>query len=107
MIDKNDKAHMLIFRGTDWYKDLSPQQMQQVADRWMAWFKRLTDEGIAVAGNPLEPQGKVVSGKNGRTIVDGPFAEAKETIGGFFLLNVKTLDEAVAIAEQCPGLPYG
>ena len=40
-------------------------------------------------------------------VADGPFAESKETIGGYFLLNVGTMDEAVAIAQQCPGLPYG
>ena len=47
-----------------------------------------------------------MSGKN-RAVSDGPFAEAKETIGGYFLLKVATMDEAVAIAKQCPGLPYG
>ncbi len=98
---------MLIFRGTDWYKGLSPEEMQQVGQRWMAWFNGLKDQGKAVAGNPLEPAGKVVSGKNGRVVSDGPFAESKETIGGYFLLNVKSLEEAVAIAQQCPGLPYG
>jgi hypothetical protein len=72
----------------------------------MAWFNRLKDEGTAIAGNPLEPQGKIVSGKN-RVVSDGPFAESKETIGGYFLLRVNTLDEAVVIAQQCPGLPYG
>ena len=38
---------------------------------------------------------------------DGPFAESKETIGGYFLLKVDTMDEAVAVAQQCPGLAYG
>lgn len=97
---------MLIFRGTDWYKGLSPEQMQQVADKWMAWFNGLKNEGTAIAGNPLEREGKIVSGKN-RVVSDGPFAESKETIGGYFLLKVSTMDEAVAIAQQCPGLPYG
>ena len=60
-----------------------------------------------MAGSPLEPEGKVVSGKNGRVVADGPFAESKEAIGGYFLLRVNTLDEAVAIAKACPGLPYG
>jgi len=97
---------MLIFRGTDWYKGLSPEQMQQLADQWMAWFNRLKDQGTAIAGNPLEREGKIVSGKNW-VVSDGPFAESKETIGGYFLLKVNTLDEAVAIAQQCPGLPLG
>ena len=97
---------MLIFRGTDWYKGLSPEQMQQVADKWMAWFNGLKNEGTAIAGNPLEREGKIVSGKN-RVVSDGPFAESKETIGGYFLLKVGSMDEAVVIAQQCPGLPYG
>ncbi len=98
---------MLIFRGTDWYKGLSPEEMQRLADQWMAWFNRLKDQGKAIAGNPLEREGKIVSGKNGRVVSDGPFAESKETIGGYFLLKVNTLDEAVAIAQECPGLSYG
>ncbi len=99
-------GYMLIFRGTDWYKGLSSEEMQQVGDKWMAWFKGLMASGQAVAGNPLEREGKIVSGKN-KAVSDGPFAEAKETIGGYFLLKVNSLDEAVSIAQQCPGLPYG
>ena len=97
---------MLIFRGTDWYKGLSPEEMQQISDKWMVWFKGLMASGKAVAGNPLEREGKIVAGKN-RVVSDGPFAESKETIGGYFLLKVNTMDEALAIAKDCPGLPFG
>ncbi len=103
---KHDQ-HMLIFRGTDWCKGLSPEQMQQIAGEWMAWFERLTAQGKVIAGNPLEAEGKVVSGNKGRVVADGPFVESKEAIGGYFLLRVDDLEEAVAIAQQCPGLPYG
>jgi len=103
MSSETQNGYMLIFRGTDWYKGLSPEETQRVADNWMAWFKRLTAEGKATAGNPLEREGKIVSGKRG-TVSDGPFAESKETIGGYFLLDVNSLDEAVAIAQECPGL---
>ena len=99
--------YMLLFRGNDWHKGLSPEQMQQVASQWMAWFEGLTAQGKAVAGNPLGFEGKVVSGKNGRMVADGPFAESKEAIGGYFLLQVQSLDEAVAIAQECPGLAHG
>jgi hypothetical protein len=107
MNEQTHNGHMLIFRGTNWHQGLSPEEMQQVGERWMAWFNGLKDQGKAIAGNPLEPAGRIVSGKNGRVISDGPFAESKETVGGYFLLNVPTLNEAVAIAQQCPGLPYG
>lgn len=104
MTDKN--AYMLIFRGNEWHKGLSPEEMQKISDQWMAWFKGLTEQGKAVAGNPLEPRGKIVSGAGGH-VVDGPFAESKEAVGGYFLLKVSDMDEAVAIAQDCPGLPYG
>ena len=99
--------YLLLFRGNDWYKGLSPEEMQAVAGKWMAWFKRLMDEGTCLAGQPLEREGKTVSGKNGRVVSDGPFAESKEAVGGYFLLRVNTMDEAVAIAKDCPGLAYG
>jgi len=106
MSTQNQSGYMLLFVGMDWHKGLSPEQTQKVSEEWMAWFKGLTEEGKAVAGHPLGFEGKVVSGKN-RTVTDGPFAEAKEAIGGYFMLDVATLDEAVEIARQCPGLPYG
>jgi hypothetical protein len=107
MSAKNDNGYMLLFRGNAWQKGLSPEQMQKVANDWMAWFKSLIEKGTAVAGSPLEPEGKIISGKNGRVVSDGPFAESKEAIGGYFLLKVKTMDEALTIARLCPGLPHG
>src|SRR6266446_5789720 len=106
MNTQNQNGYMLLFRGTELRKSLSPEQMQKVSEDWMAWFKRLTQQGKAVAGNPLEREGKIVSGKE-RVVSDGPFAESKEAIGGYFLLDVATMEEAVAIARDCPGLPYG
>ena len=103
---KNQSGYMLLFVGMEWHKGLAPEQTQKVSEDWMAWFKGLCEEGKAVAGHPLGLEGKTVSGKN-RTVTDGPFAEAKEAIGGYFLLDVATMDEAVAIARQCPGLPFG
>ncbi len=106
MNTQNQSGYMLLFVGMDWHKGLSPEQTQKVSEDWMAWFKGLMAEGRAVAGHPLGFEGKSVSGKN-RAVTDGPFAEAKEAIGGYFMLDVATMDEAVAIARQCPGLPYG
>ena len=98
---------MLLFRGNDSHKGLSPEEMQDVANQWMAWFNRLTQQGKVLAGNPLEPEGKTVSGKSGSVVADGPFAESKEAIGGYLVLDVETIDEAVAIAQSIPGLAYG
>ena len=106
MNTQNENGYMLLFRGNAWLKNLSSEDKQKVTNEWMAWFRRLMNEGRAIAGNPLESEGKIVSGKN-CVVSDGPFAESKEAIGGYFLLDIATMDEAVAIARECPGLPYG
>ena len=106
MNTQNQNGYMLLFRGNDWTKSLSPEEKQKVTDQWMAWFKGLTNEGKAVAGNPLERESKIVSGKN-RVVSDGPFAESKEAIGGYLTLDVETIEEAIAIAQSSPGLAYG
>src|SRR5437899_625505 len=107
MDTKKEPEYMLLFRGNDWAKGLSPEQIQEVMNGWMSWFEGLTNRGIAKAGQPLEREGKIVSGKKGRVVADGPFAESKEAVGGYFLLRVDTLDQAVAIAKDCPALDHG
>jgi hypothetical protein len=107
MNSQTNNGYLLVFRGTDWCKGLSPEQMQQIGTEWMTWYQRLSDSGKVTGGNPLEPSGKIVSGKGGRVVADGPFAESKEAIGGYFLLQVGSESEAIAIAQQCPALPYG
>jgi hypothetical protein len=103
----NTNEYILLFRDNHWHKGLSAEEMQQVATKWMAWFEGLSAEGKLLSGRPLLPEGKMVTGAGGKNIADGPFAESKEAIGGFFLLKVENIDEAVAIAQRCPGLPYG
>jgi hypothetical protein len=99
--------YLLLFRGNMWDRGLSPEQLQKVVTDWMAWFERLKDERRCTGGHPLEKEGKIVSGKQGRTVADGPFAESKEAVGGYFYLQVADIDEAIEIARQCPGLEYG
>src|SRR5215471_11284556 len=107
MNNETQNGYLLLFRGIDWHKGLSPEEIQNVMNQWKSWFEKLSEQGKVKGGHPLEREGRVVSGREGRVVADGPFAESKETIGGYFLLSVDTLDEAVAIAKQCPGLPYG
>ena len=105
---KQVSEYMLLFRGTGWHKQLSPEEVQEVMSQWYAWMDRLTQQGKIKGGQALDRyEGKLVSGKGGKAIADGPFAESKEAIGGYFLLQVSDLDEAVEIAQQCPALEYG
>src|SRR5215469_10519180 len=76
MNTQNQNGYMLLFRGNDWLKNLSSEEKQKVTDQWMAWFRRLTEKGKAIAGNPLEREGKIVSGKN-RVVSDGPLQNPK------------------------------
>lgn len=103
----NKSDYMLLFRGTNWDKDLSPEQLQKVVADWMAWFEGLMKQGKVISGHPLTYQGKLISGRKGQVVADGPFAESKEAIGGYFYLRVADMDEAIAIGQQCPGLDYG
>lgn len=100
--------YLLIFRDsdTDAARALSPEQRQHLLQAWNRWYDVLTAEGKLQQGSPLDRDGRIVTAATGR-IVDGPFAEAKESVGGFFMLSVANLEEATAIARQCPGLPHG
>jgi len=98
--------YMLLFRGAQWDKGLSPEDIQKIMSQWNNWFERLTLQGKVKSAHPLERKGKIVSGK-GRTVADGPFAESKEAIGGYFLLVLDDFNEALEIAKECPALEYG
>lgn len=107
MSTQTKSEFLLLFRGTDWHKGLSPEEIQQVVTQMMSWFERLTEQGKLKAGQPLEFEGKIVSQKKGRSVADGPFAESKEAIAGYFLLQLDSLEEAVEIAKDYPALNYG
>lgn len=98
---------MLLFRGPHWDKGLSPEELQQLMDQVMAWFEGLKEQGKVKGGQPLGPEGRTISGKKGRPVADGPFAESKEAVGGYLLLQAASLEEAVAIAKSNPTLEYG
>lgn len=100
---------LLLFRNTahDTHAQLTAEQRVQLAQQWNDWYDGLAARGKVQHGRPLALEGRVVSGTGGARVTDGPFAEAKEVVGGYFFLSVADIDEATAIAQQCPGLPLG
>ena len=98
---------MLLYRSDEWYNKLSHQELHSLMDQNKTWIEKLTAQGKAKPGRALERRGAIVSGKNGRFVTDGPFAESKEAIGGYLVLDVETIDEAIAIAQTISGLAYG
>ena len=106
-ISQSEPKYMLLFRGTGWHNGLSSETLQTVMNQWYDWFERLVEQGRATSGHPLAYEGKIVSGNKGHTVIDGPFVESKEAIGGYFLLHVENEEEAIEIARHCPGLEHG
>lgn len=96
------ETFMLLLRGGVSNKDLSPQQIQEQIQKYLDWIEGLRNSGRFIAGEPLEETGKVLSGKKGQTVTDGPFAESKEAVGGYFMIRAKDLDEAVGVSQSCP-----
>jgi hypothetical protein len=104
---QNQNGYMLLYRSDEWYNRLSHEELQKLINQNKAWFERLTAQGKVTPGRALERTGVIVSGKSGRFVTDGPFAESKEAIGGYLVLDVETIEEAIAIAQSSPGLAYG
>jgi hypothetical protein len=102
--------YVLLFGGTmEGAEQLpSPAREEAMADyrKSSEWFEKYTRSGKIVGGEELQgpSTATTVSRRNGKTIViDGPFIESKEVIGGFALIEVEDLDEALAMAKEWPG----
>lgn len=108
-MEPTSSPYMLLFHDSSpsRYADMSPEQRQQMLQHWNAWYDGLVADGKLQQGHPLEPEGRVVSGARGERVVDGPYAESKEAIAGYFFLMVSGIDEATEIAKRCPGLAAG
>jgi hypothetical protein len=86
------------------------EQMTEVINAYMAFTQALHDANVWVASNRLRPTSAATSVRvtDGRTqLVDGPFAETKEQLGGYYLIDVPDLDAALSWAARCPAARYG
>ncbi len=101
---------VLLYRTTAEAHDEAlgtPERAQASMAKWRAWMREMTDKGqLKSVGLPLERTGKVVKGKR-RTVIDGPFAESKEVVAGFSIVEAKDAAEAASIAAGCPILEGG
>src|SRR5215208_7222251 len=91
-------------------EDASPEEMKAVMDAWSAYSQNAVDNGAFLAGEGLQPSSTAstvrIKKGNEATVTDGPFAESKEQLGGFYLLECKDLDEALEYAKKIP-MPEG
>ena len=73
--------------------------------QFSAWFERMSEQGKLKDGHQLGSEGKVIFGR--KSVMDGPFAESKEGVAGYWFIQAATLEEAVEIAKGDPLLDYG
>ncbi len=94
-------------------EDVGPQGEKEMMDempRWFSFTEELTQAGHNLGGEALLPvaMSTTLRVRDGERITtDGPFAETKEVLGGFYIIDVENLDEAMAWAEKIPSAPYG
>ncbi len=100
----------LIYENEALAANRSEAEQGKIMERYMTFTAKVNEAGVMVAGDPLLETNtattvRVRDGK--RTNTDGPFAETKEQLGGYYILDCKDLDEALAFAAEIPGASYG
>lgn len=94
-----------LFRGRK--TSGSPEEMQRHFEQWAAWFKELDAAGrLMDPGHPLQGSGKVVSGSQ-KVVQDGPYAETKDVVGGYIIVEADDIGQAVELSKGCPILEVG
>ena len=101
---------MLIYGNEAAQAAASPEEMKAVMGAYFAFTNDVREKKVYLGGNPLQPTSTAttIRVRDGKTLTtDGPFAETKEQLGGYYLMECKDLDEAIAIAAKIPGAAFG
>lgn len=91
----------ILRKDDDSLNAFSPDEKQQHMGRFFSWMEEIKASGHMKAGEPLDNKGSVVTKKN-NVVIDGPFSETKEAIGGYFIISAKSLEEATDVSKGCP-----
>lgn len=103
------KFMLLLHETPSDFQDVTPEQMQAVIERYRAWSQGLAQAGKMAGGAKLKEEGgRHLRSSGGRVeVTDGPYAEAREVMGGYFTIEAADYDEAVEIAKGCPHMENG
>jgi hypothetical protein len=104
MPEQSDLREYLVLSRGQWDATASKEEVQAAIDAFYIWYEQSLAAGRMKPGHRLAKEGKVVSR---RSITDGPFAETKEVVGGYWFIIARSLEDAVALAAQSPTLAYG
>jgi hypothetical protein len=103
--------YMLLIYGAPDTQPQTPEAVQKLVDEYWAYEKVLADAGVGFASNALqgvETATTIEVREDGeRVVTDGPFAETREILGGYYLVDVPDLDAALDWAARCPGAHHG
>ena len=102
--------YMLLLYGdpTKWI-NISPEEMQKAIEKYVAWGERMRKKGILVSSHKLvDDAGKVIRGDGGKPrVMDGPYSETKEVLGGYYLIEAANYEAAVRECDDSPQLGHG
>ena len=101
---------LLIYQNEAASQTASEQQMKEMMGAYGAYTKAMRDSGAFVAGDPLRPSSTATTVRitDGRSkVLNGPYAETKEQLGGYYIIEVADLDAALTWAARCPGAQTG
>lgn len=100
---------LLLHEDPKAFADVSPDEIEKVIGEYVAWRGRLAQAGRLAGGKKLRDEGgRWLTRENGKIrVIDGPFSEANEVIGGYFTITAADYAEAVEISRDCPHLMYG
>jgi len=104
------KYILLIYAEEAGWSRLPPEQQKQGVAAYGAYTEALNAAGVRIASDRLRPIATATSVRvvNGETkVLDGPYAESKEQLGGFYMIDVPDLDTALSWAARCPAAEYG
>lgn len=100
----------LLFSEEAAWSRMSPAEQEAGVAQYMAYSEDLKKSGHYVAGQRLQPvsSATVVRVRDGKlSTTDGPYAETKEQLGGYYMIEAKDLNEAIQVASRCPGAHHG
>jgi hypothetical protein len=103
-VPASELKEFLVLSCGQWHRHLTPEQIQTAIDAFYEWHGKLVAEGRARVGSRLALERKRVSAQG---VIDGPFSESKEIIGGYWFYLARNLDEAAALAAQNPTMACG
>jgi hypothetical protein len=101
-------TYLILLHESNKMPKLSPEEIQGVIARYKAWGQRIHATGNYLGSNKLEDTGRVMRGNAGNVrITDGPFTETKDVLGGYYLVQAESYEQAADLCRDSPHLDYG